>query len=151
MKKYLTLILTAFMVLTLPSAIFAEEQEVSTNQTTVELIANKASAYTVKLPKTFDVSNNSSEFKVFAKGDISADESLVIAVGDGQHVLKDVVEASSKQYELTVTVDDGTITFENLPLTNYSQDVFATFTITHDSLLAGSYSYVLPVVISIVK
>ena len=148
MKKLFTLLFATLMVL-LPTGVFADEQEVVSDSATVQLTASKASSYKVKLPQTVDVSNNSTTFNVYAKGDIAFNQKITVSVGEGDHILKDILVDSLKQVDLTVNVSNGDFLFETLGVDNYSQEKYATFTVTHDTLSAGSYAYSLPIVIEL--
>lgn len=148
MKKLFTLLFATLMVL-LPAGVFADEQEVTSDSATVQLTASKASSYKVKLPQTVDVSSNSTTFNVYAKGDIASNQKITVSVGEGDHILKDVLTTSSKQANLSVSVSNGDFLFENLGVENYSQEKYATFTVTHETLSAGSYAYNLPIVIEL--
>jgi len=145
MKKIATLLFVSLLLVVLPANIFAEDQEVNTD-TTVTLTAAKVSTYTVKLPRSFDVSNNSSSFDVFVKGDISSDKELTITCTQN-HSMADVVTGSNRTVALTVAVSNGTFGYSELPAA-YS-NVKASITISHDTIPAGSYSYNLPVAISL--
>lgn len=148
MKKIFTLLFATLMVL-LPVGVFADEQEVSVNSATVQLTATKGSTYKVKLPQTVDVSENSTTFNVYAKGDIATNQKISVSVGEGDHALKDVLEDSLKQMDISIDVSNGDFLFAKLGVTNYSLEDFATFTVTHETLSAGSYIYNLPIVIEL--
>ena len=154
MRKFLKALLALTTVLTLvPTAVFADENIVekpsdsNNTQGSIELYATKASSYSVKLPKSVDVSNDEVTFKVFAFGDIDAATELKVDKGTGTHALKD--EANGKtDIDLTISVDK-TFKYDDLG-SDFAQDKFITFTITHNPILAGTYKYDLPIVISLV-
>ena len=151
MKKILTLLFVSILLFCLPANVFAEGEttEVSGSQGTVELYANIASAYSVLLPKKVDVRNDSTDFYVFAKGSITFDKKLDVASDDSsQHVLEDQSAGSDRSYDLQISISNGSFSAERLGST-YQDDLKATFTITHDALPAGNYSYHLPILISL--
>ena len=151
MKKYLTVLFVAMMMVILPANIFAEEgmNEVTDDSATVELEAIKASSYKVKLPKKVDVSETSKTFNVFTAGDIAASEELVISYDSTSTIyLQDVVSGSDKaNVALGINAADGTFHSDDLNV-DYG-DAKAVFTITHGALQAGKYAAVLPVTITL--
>ena len=150
MKKILTLLFVSLLALSVPANVFADEEttEVTGEQASVELYANIASQYTVKLPARVDVTPESKTFNVFAKGSIAADKQLDITVGNGQHALVDQTTGSNRSFALTVNISDGTFTAANLPLA-YDDSIKSIFTVSHAALLAGNYVYQLPIVIAL--
>ena len=137
-------------MIAVPSNIFADQNdnEVTGEEASVELYANIASQYTVKLPLRVDVTNTSTTFNVFAKGSIAADKQLDIAYGSGTHTLHDTTTGSSRDFALTVNVSGGTFA-ANVLQVDYSDSIKSVFTITHAVLPAGSYTYNLPVTIAL--
>jgi len=149
MKKILMLMCVA-MLLSVPNNVFAEtDEEVTGNDATVSLIAAKASSYTVKLPKTVDVTDNTKTFDIFAKGDISADKQLVVTCQQTGLYLEDVVPGSNKRMPISASISDGTFTYDALA-GDYTQRK-AVVTITHESLPAGNFHCDLPVTITLAE
>ncbi len=151
MKKILTFLFFSILVFCFPVNVFAEEEttEVSGSQGTVELYANIASAYSVLLPKKVDIRGDSTDFHVYAKGSIALNKKLDVAFDNSsQHTLEDKIPGSSRSYELHIAVTDGSFAADRLGST-YQNDLKATFTITHDPLKAGNYSYDLPILIAL--
>ena len=149
MKKTLSLLFVT-LLLCLPAAVFADENtsEVTGENASVTLYANIASQYTVKLPARVDVTNQSTDFDIFAKGSITADKQLDVTISAGQHSLADTITGSSRSYPLNVSVADGTFDADDLT-ENYQNNLKAVVTVEHAALMAGNYSYNLPIVISL--
>lgn len=153
MRKILTVLLTAAMLIVAPSAIFADEdpnQELnqSVGNGTIELFATVASNYTVKLPKKVDVSANSTIIKIFAKGDVDGSKKIMVKekVEQDGHSLTD--KASLKQAKaLTVTAGTG---IEGKDIgSDYNDQKYTTLTVVHTDLEAGDWLCNLPIVISL--
>ena len=139
--------LLAFCV---PANIFADEgiTEVTGEDASVVLYATIPSHYTVKLPARVDVTAVSTEFDVFAKGSIAADKKLDVVVAQGEHTLRDNTTGSSRSYPLTVSVTDGSFAAADLQ-NDYQDDLKSLFTIGHAELMAGDYTYNLPILIAL--
>ena len=148
MKKILTTLLTAAMIVATPAAIFADEdpQELENPSTgTIKLIASKTSSYTVKLPKVVDVSDNEKVINIYAKGDVDASKKImVVESSDETHYLKDDAGKKTKK-KLTVTAGNGILGSDVGE--DYNNDKYTTLTITHDDIAAGSWTCNLPIVI----
>lgn len=152
MKKILTFLFVSILTFCLQATVFAEEgnTEVSDgSQGTVELFAQIASRYTVKLPRRVDVGSNSTTFNIFAKGSIAANQQLDVTYDDSsEHKLEDQTVGSTRSYPLNIVVNDGSFAADQL--TDLYQDALkATFTVTHTSLMAGNYRCDLPILISL--
>ena len=148
MKKILSVLFVSLLCLCMPSAIFADEdEEISGDNATVTLIASKASAYTLRLPRTVDVSLNSKSFDVYAKGDIWADKKLDVTVSAGDHKLSDVVSGGKADVAIDVNVANGSFASNELSADYTNRK--ATFTVTHADLAAGNYSCELPLTIAL--
>ncbi|MBQ3295897.1 MAG: hypothetical protein IJH00_05420 [Erysipelotrichaceae bacterium] len=143
MKK---LIVLAVMLLALivPNRVAAEDQEVSAD-TSVALIATRTSTYYASLPTVVDVLNNSVDFIVKVKGDITADKQLNITSGETA-TLSDSLGRSS--VTVNVSHSGGPFTYDELPA-EYNNSDIVTFTLTHATLGAGTYSGTLPITISL--
>lgn len=143
MKK---LIVLAVMLLALivPNSVAAEDQEVSAD-TSVALIATRTSTYYASLPTVVDVLNNSVDFIVKVKGDITADKQLNITSGETA-TLSDSLGRSS--VTVNVSHSGGPFTYDELPA-EYNNSDIVTFTLTHATLGAGTYSGTLPITISL--
>lgn len=151
MKKLLTILLAAAVMICTPMSIFADDfNEVAQDDLTtpdVILKANASSKYTVKLPKEVNVSANEKTFKVYAYGDLDGAYEISVQPGEGEHALKD--DAGVKD-DVALTISaDKTLTIEEIGTEDYN-DSCITFTVEHADLLAGSYTYSLPIVISLV-
>ena len=132
------------LALLIPHGVFADEQEVN-EDATVLLTATKLSTYTVKLPQSVDVSENSVSFDVLAKGDIIATKQLSISSGNSA-TLSDTYGRAN--VSVTVSKSGSAFTYDVLPA-NYDNTKKVTFTLTHATLGAGSYSGELPITISL--
>lgn len=154
MKKILTILCAFLMMLVLPTNIFADEDiyEVSTEKTqNIELVANKTATYSVKIPKSVDVSDDEKTFEVLACGNISSDQKLCITFDDDNCALVDQANVTNKQedVEVSVEIDDGEFVFTELKATYAETNKKVTFTVTHETISAGSYKAVLPITISL--
>ena len=152
MKKFLTVLLTAAMIASFPANIFAEEaqnQELKEDVTTgnIALVASKASTYYVKLPTKVDVSSGSATINIYAKGDVDAAKMIVVKAATGDHYLKDDAKDKS-DVKLTVTDAQG-IKGADINSANYNTEKGSSMTVTHNGILAGSWSGTLPIVISL--
>ena len=150
MKKILTLLFISLLAFCVPANIFADEDttEVSGENASVVLYAAIPSHYTVKLPARVDVTNVSTQFNVYAKGSIAADKKLDVIAAQGEHTLRDNTSGSTRSYPLTVNVADGSFAAASLQ-DDYQDDLKSVFTIGHAALMAGDYSYDLPILISL--
>ena len=154
MKKILTILMLAALVLASPANIFADEateQELSQESTggTVKLTASKASTYTVKLPKSVDVSANSATFTAYIKGDVDGAKKIVIAEdkSNGTNVLENNA-VTGRNVDLTISVDKS-INGSDIS-SEYTSDGI-TITVSHAAIAAGTYTCDLPLTISLVK
>ncbi|MBO7677519.1 MAG: hypothetical protein J6S49_08400, partial [Erysipelotrichaceae bacterium] len=97
------------------------------------------------LPSTVDVLNNSVDFIVQVKGDITADKQLSISSGSTATLTDSLGRAN-----VTVNVSKvgGPFTYDQLP-SDYNSTDIVTFTLTHATLAAGSYSGTLPITIGL--
>lgn len=145
MKKT-TILLALVLTLLVPANIFADEtdKEVTTDDTVV-LYASKASVYSVKLPIRIDVSENNVNFSIFAKGDIVANKQLKISSGNST-----VITDENGKGDVTVNIQktNGVFDYDDLPA-EYNDTAKVTFTLTHDTLAAGSYNGSLPITITL--
>ncbi|MBP5279424.1 MAG: hypothetical protein J6Z03_02990 [Erysipelotrichaceae bacterium] len=143
MKKF-TVLVILLLAIVLPVSVAAEDQEVSAD-TTVALIASRTSTYYALLPSTVDVLNNSVDFIVQVKGDITADKQLSISSGSTATLTDSLGRAN-----VTVNVSKvgGPFTYDQLP-SDYNSTDIVTFTLTHATLAAGSYSGTLPITIGL--
>ena len=143
MKKF-TVLVILLLAMVLPVSVAAEDQEVSAD-TTVALIASRTSTYYALLPSTVDVLNNSVDFIVQVKGDITADKQLSISSGSTATLTDSLGRAN-----VTVNVSKvgGPFNYDQLP-SDYNSTDIVTFTLTHATLAAGSYSGTLPITIGL--
>ncbi|MBO7698714.1 MAG: hypothetical protein J6S38_06765 [Erysipelotrichaceae bacterium] len=143
MKKF-TVLVILLLAIVMPVSVAAEDQEVSAD-TTVALIASRTSTYYALLPSTVDVLNNSVDFIVQVKGDITADKQLSISSGSTATLTDSLGRAN-----VTVNVSKvgGPFTYDQLP-SDYNSTDIVTFTLTHATLAAGSYSGTLPITIGL--
>jgi hypothetical protein len=143
MKKF-AILAVLLMTMIMPYRLAAEDQEVSSD-TTVALIASRTSTYYASLPTVVDVLNNSVDFIVKVKGDITADKQLNITSGSTA-TLADALGRSN--VTVNVSHSGGPFTYDQLPA-NYNDSDVVTFTLTHATLGAGTYSGTLPITISL--
>lgn len=153
MKKILTTILTSALLICAPATVFAETPEMEAldkNATSgsIELVAEHASEYYVKLPKKLDISDTSTTFNIFAKGDVDGSKMIVFEEGknDGKdNYLKDDAQLKADK-KLTVTSAGG-IKASDLNANEYDETKGTTMTIVHDAIEAGKWSGTLPIII----
>ena len=152
MKKILTILMLAALVLASPANIFADEateQELSQESTggTVKLTASKASTYTVKLPKSVDVSANSATFTAYIKGDVDGAKKIVIAEdkSNGTNVLENNA-VTGRNVDLTISVDKS---INGNEITSEYASTGITITVSHADIAAGTYTCDLPLTISL--
>ena len=153
MKKFLTVLLSAAMLIAAPATIFADEniQELgSTDESdvdgSIDLEAIIVSSYTLKLPTKVDVKNNSTTFDIYAKGDVDGAKKIVISEDNaGNNELTDASGVKTAQ-KLTVSFGQGILGSDIKADYDTAKE---TVTVTHDTLLAGSWSCELPIVIQL--
>ena len=147
LKKILITLVTVLLALVPINALAEENVE---NQT-IELIATKASTYKVKLPKTVDISPNTSTFNIVVAGEISSDKKIVISYDATDLKLVDQ-STHDKNEDIPLTISLSNNEFINTDLTAEFEDAtkVATFTCTHGDLKSGLYKASLPVVIALV-
>lgn len=152
MKKILTVLLTAAMFFTGVTCVFAEEQEFTpaTAQTqvngSVDLVAEVASTYTIKLPKEIDVTNEEVSVDILAKGDVDGAKKIVISESNaGQNKLADLANKNEAE-ALTITFGSG---IEGKDIDAAYGTAKDTMTISHATLKAGSWKCVLPILIKL--
>lgn len=149
MKKILTVLMVTALMIGLPmSNVFADQElNEGDSEGTVELVALKASSYTVKLPVQVDVSELSTTFKALIKGDVDGSKKIVLAEDKtgGDNYLKDEAELKP-DILLNINIDKAM----------NGEDIFAeytldgiTFTVTHDAIAAGNYRCDLPITITL--
>lgn len=149
MKKILTVLLSAAMVVAAPASIFADEfQQIenNVNEGTILLEASKASSYTVKLPTKVNVSNDSTTFNIYAKGDVDGSKMVVVEAQAGDHYIKDDAKLKADK-KLTITAGDG-IKGEFIG-EDYDLEKGTTMTLVHDPIEAGSWNGELPILIKL--
>lgn len=157
MKKILTVLLAAAMVIVSPTCVFAAELgeneqvfeasgETLNGEKNIELEATIVSSYVIKLPIKVDVSGESTNVDIFAKGDVDGDKTIQISKKNDTNSLANT--AKQKTAALTITFGSG-ISGKNVA-DDYCDDAKETMTIVHDALTAGSWSLQLPILIKLV-
>ena len=155
MKKIFTIALAFSLMLLMPGAIFAEEnneQEItSAGSENVELYAEVDSTYTVRLPQKVDVTNKTKTFDVDAYGNISSQKKVSVVFNTSAQLLdKNTSNNKREAISLTISNNSHDFTFDQLE-DDYCDDVKFTVTVTHsEDIPAGSWSVNLPVVISLI-
>ena len=150
MKKFLSCILMALMIL-VSVPIYAEDQVISNEgQAIVELTASIESTYTISLPKQVDVTDEETTFNIKVKGDITADETINIDIPDSATLSED---GSERSISLTIN-DNGGISYVYTDMNkddyegiNAKRDI----TITHDPITAGTWKTDITINISLDK
>ncbi|MDO5332260.1 MAG: hypothetical protein Q4E99_06225 [Bacillota bacterium] len=96
--------------------------------------------YSIKIPKSLDISNNETTFNYYVLGDIYADQTLNILF-DSKVEIKD----KTNTYEASISQNKTTWTQSELS-NNY---VSSAVSISHNKLKAGNYIGILNVAISL--
>ena len=107
----------------------------------ISLSYNKLPTYTVKIPTTIDVSNNTTPFNYYVSGDIYADQSLQVLFDSN-------VTLYSQNNTCNAQVSQEKAIFNQNELTNSYTKYGAV--ITHQKLTSGSWTGELNVVISLI-
>jgi len=157
MKKIITILLSITMLMALPMSIYAEDNNQTIDKdhqgdVSVELYASGTSTYSVYLPTKLDVSGASTTLTIKAKGDITPDEKLNIAVTKTGIALKDQATNANKRndIDLTITGDDGTFTYDQIDDADYDNNSSVTMTITNEGTIpSGNWKTTLPITISL--
>ena len=152
MKKLLTCIMAGALLFALPIAnVFADETEleniVDSTEGTVKLTATKASAYSVQLPVSVDVSTSGAKITIKAKGDV--DSAYQIVVTEKADATNKLVDAADENNTVDIGVTMGDPILGSAVTNQYADTAKTEITITHSGITAGSYSYDLPLVISL--
>lgn len=158
MKKLMTAVLAACMVIAIPSTIFADEvQDVpqvvdqdSQEETSVKLYAEVGSTYAVRLPEKVDVETSPKGFDVEAKGDISSTEKLSVSFPETA-TLVDTNTGASKKDDIDLTISNNSHDFAYDDLKDdYDENVKFTVSVSHDdAVTAGTWEVDLPVTITL--
>lgn len=152
MKKILTCIMAGALLFALPIAnVFADETElkdiVDSKEGTVLLTAHKASAYSIQLPVSVDVSTSGAKIALKAKGDV--DSAYKIVVTEKAGATNKLVDTADDNNTVDITVDMGDPILGSVVTDQYGDTAKTEITITHNGITAGTYSYDLPIVISL--
>lgn len=146
MKKILIIFIVAIVCVS-STRIFAEEQEISNDNATIELIAEKTSTYTIKLPMYVDVSSQQTKIDIYVKGDV--DDSKKIEVSENNNETHYLINISNKDIKYELLVTGSSIEGKDI-LAQYDDNSAITLTINHDEIAAGSYSCSLPILIKLI-
>lgn len=141
MKKVKTVLCAAMAcALFTPVAVSAEEVSYSDpGDKTVELTAEAVSSYTVKLPKSVDVSQTSTTFDVKVAGDIAGDEKITLTMTDG--ALKETNAGSQPSHaDVNYTVTYGENKSQEYLWDDIDTEKVDQATIDHAKLPAGSWT-----------
>lgn len=153
MKKILKVLLSLAVLITTPCTIFAdsvvmEELDKDATSGSIDLVAEHASEYYIKLPKELNISEASTTFNIYAKGDVDGSKMIVFEEnkinGEDNYLSDDAGLKTAKK--LTVTAGNG-IKAADLKVAEYDETKGTTMTIVHDALEAGTWSGVLPITI----
>lgn len=153
MKKLLIALLTATMVITAPACIFAEtpnEQELTTDaaadlEGTIKLEATIVSQYKLKFPLKVDVKEEETTVDIYACGDVDGSKTIVISKKNDSNALVNTDKSLSE--DVSVSFGEG---ISGLDIEEDYGDAKETMTLSHDALVAGYWSYDLPILIKLV-
>ena len=156
MKKIFKVFMIAALVISCPIAnVFADETEteieniVNSDEGSVLLTAKKASSYSIQLPVSVDVSTSGAKVILKAKGDV--DSAYKIVVAEKENATNKLVDAADPTNTVDITVTMGDAINGSAVGAAYADTAKTEITIAHDGLTAGTYSYELPLVISLQK
>lgn len=114
--------------------------ETYTGSTSISLSYENLPKYSVKIPKTIDVSKNQTSFNYYVSGDIFADQTL-------QVLFDDEVSLYSANTTCKIYISQSKSIFEYSELS--SDYITCSASISHDSLYSGKWIGQLNVVISL--
>ena len=127
------------LVTLMPNFVCAEDQTAtSPSDKTVQLTATKASSYTVTLPKSVDISADSTKFDVSVQGDINGNEKIIITMQDT--TITETGSGSVKHEDIPVTVEFGTGKSQSYTHSEIKDLNTKQATLTHASIPAGTWS-----------
>ena len=120
---------------------FQINAETYTGSTSISLTYDIEPTYSVKIPKTIDISSNTTHFQYYISGDIYADQTLQVLF-DKQTTIYN----ANSSYKVSIS-QSKTIFYANELTTAYkSYDA----SISHESLTPGKWFGTLNVVISLI-
>lgn len=136
MKKII--FISLLFICLFPSKINAETY---TGSASISLSYDIAPSYSVKMPKTIDISNNSTTFFYYVSGDIYADQTLQVLFDNEAYI-------SNANNSCKVLISQSKTNFASYEINNsYSQHYGI---ISHQTLDSGKWFGVLNVVISLI-
>lgn len=116
----------------------------------VELFANIASAYTVTLPKSVDITNEKSTFDVKVQGNIAISEKLNIVVFDTE-LTENVIDINNAHAPIPVEVTIGNAKEKSYSYLEIADELIDQITLSHEPLSSGNWTGSLLVKISLNK
>lgn len=135
MKKLLVILLILILS---TKTINAQTYE---NNISIDLTYTKYPSYTVKIPKSIDVTNNNSSFTYYVQADIYADQSI--------EILFDQTTTISNSVDTEILyIDQEKTIFPYIDLINQVQS--SNVSIYHDDLTSGEWFGQLNVMISLI-
>jgi len=157
MKKLLTVLMIGLMLVVMPTtSVFAEQatdQELEitdSTEGTIALTASKASSYCMQFPLSANVTTSGEKITLKAKGDVDSAYKIVVTEKTG--ATNTLVDDADSNNTVAINVAFGDAILGSTVTNNYSDTVKTDITVTHNGITnAGSYSYNLPIVISLVK
>ena len=163
MKQIMTVALASLLLCT--SSVFADEIPTGNTETsdeaTVVLYSEGTSSYSVQLPKSVDVTNETSTFTIKAKGNIAGDEKIMVTVPTEATLIEtddqgvDLTTGAHDDIELTIAYDKSSsgYAFSDINVDDYNgTNATGTVTITHTGVKipAGHWRNNLSISISLV-
>ena len=138
----ITALMALLTLVFLPLSVLGEDQEVTGDGSAdVKLYAKLESTYTVKLPKSVDITTSGTTFDYLVKGEIASNETLVVSI-PGSCTIHETdsagVDLEAGRPDITVTLvnsDTDGFGYSELP-TEYG-DAKGTVTVTHSGIPAG--------------
>ena len=116
--------------------------ETYTNTHSISLSYNVEPHYSVKMPKVLDVSDNTTVFTYYVKGDIYADQSLQVLFDESTFL----IDQNNNSCNVYTSQDD--VYFDSTQLG--SSYIPSSVTISHEQLFAGVWHGQLNVLITLV-
>lgn len=163
LKRFCTVALASTLLCT--GSVLAEEiptgNTETTDEATVVLYSEGTSTYSVQLPKSVDVTNETSTFTIKAKGDIAGDEKIMVAVPTEATLIEtddqgvDLTTGAHDDIDLTIAYDKSSsgYAFDDINVNDYDgANATGTVTITHTGVKipAGHWRNNLSISISLV-
>jgi len=149
-SKILISLLSSLLLLT-PTVVKADEEISAEGTELISLTASVPSSYTIKFPKSVNITSAEESFYIDVKGEMSTMEKLVITIPETA-TLTETVHDSSTARTVDVTIESSKSEFvsEDLSTDTYNEDdARATVALTHDEIVAGEWTGSISMVVAL--